>query len=108
MSVAPSEFWQWLSRFYVRHSRSRSVSTYDVLIEGNTDNVPISQTNIRNNWDLSALRASSVVQVLQKHMPEKQAVTVATVLPMAWPALTSGGAQPAFKFSKISSIACHA
>jgi len=40
-------------------------STYDVLIEGNTDNIPISQVNIRNNWDLSALRASSVVQSLQ-------------------------------------------
>lgn len=38
---------------------------YDVLVEGNTDNVPISRTNIRNNWDLSTLRASSVVQVLQ-------------------------------------------
>ena len=38
---------------------------YDVLIEGNTDNVPISKTNIRNNWDLSCLRASSVVQTLQ-------------------------------------------
>lgn len=38
---------------------------YDVLIEGNTDNVPIKQPNIRNNWDLSALRASSVVQALQ-------------------------------------------
>ncbi len=45
---------------------------YDVLIEGNTDNVPVSTTsakmkNIRNNWDLSALRASSVVQYLQDH-----------------------------------------
>lgn len=40
---------------------------YDVLIEGNTDNVPISRENIRNNWDLSALRASSVVQYLQTH-----------------------------------------
>ena len=40
-------------------------ANYDVLIEGNTDNVPIKQTNIRNNWDLSALRASSVVQALQ-------------------------------------------
>jgi chemotaxis protein MotB len=40
-------------------------SNYDVLIEGNTDNVPIAQKNIRNNWDLSALRASSVVQALQ-------------------------------------------
>jgi len=38
---------------------------YDVLVEGNTDPVPISQTNIRNNWDLSCLRASSVVQALQ-------------------------------------------
>ena len=38
---------------------------YDVIIEGNTDNVPIKKENIRNNWDLSALRASSVVQALQ-------------------------------------------
>ena len=38
---------------------------YDVLIEGNTDNVPIKKQNIRNNWDLSTLRASSVVQALQ-------------------------------------------
>ena len=38
---------------------------YDVLIEGNTDNVPISRENIRNNWDLSCLRASSVVKALQ-------------------------------------------
>ncbi len=38
---------------------------YDVLIEGNTDNVPIKRENIRNNWDLSCLRASSVVQALQ-------------------------------------------
>jgi len=43
---------------------------YDVLIEGNTDNVPVNNQaatmkNIRNNWDLSCLRASSVVQALQ-------------------------------------------
>ena len=43
----------------------KDYDSYDVLIEGNTDNVPIAQTNIRNNWDLSALRASSVVQTLQ-------------------------------------------
>ena len=40
---------------------------YDVLVEGNTDNVPINRENIRNNWDLSCLRASSVVQYLQTH-----------------------------------------
>ena len=39
---------------------------YDVLIEGNTDDVPIKRENIRNNWDLSCLRASSVVQALQE------------------------------------------
>ena len=43
---------------------------YDVLIEGNTDNVPVNaqsaqMKNIRNNWDLSCLRASSVAQYLQ-------------------------------------------
>jgi chemotaxis protein MotB len=40
---------------------------YDVLVEGNTDNVPITRENIRNNWDLSCLRASSVVQYLQNN-----------------------------------------
>ena len=45
---------------------------YDVLVEGNTDNVPVnasaaSMKNIRNNWDLSCLRASSVVQYLINH-----------------------------------------
>jgi chemotaxis protein MotB len=43
----------------------KDYSSYDVLVEGNTDNVPIAQKNLRNNWDLSALRASSVVQALQ-------------------------------------------
>ncbi len=48
----------------------KDYSDYDVLIEGNTDNVPVNSTaatmkNIRNNWDLSCLRASSVVQALQ-------------------------------------------
>ena len=39
---------------------------YDVLVEGNTDNVPISRQNIRNNWDLSCLRASSVIKKMKK------------------------------------------
>ena len=43
----------------------KDYKNYSVLVEGNTDNVPIKRTNIRNNWDLSTLRASSVVQVLQ-------------------------------------------
>ncbi len=45
---------------------------YEVLIEGNTDNVPVNtklpnRQNIRDNWDLSCLRASSVVRYLIEH-----------------------------------------
>lgn len=43
----------------------KDYNDYEVLVEGNTDDVPISRPNIRNNWDLSSLRASSVVQALQ-------------------------------------------
>ncbi len=40
--------------------------TYSVLIEGNTDNVPLSSANLpKDNWDLSALRATSMAKVLQ-------------------------------------------
>lgn len=51
---------------------------YDVLVEGNTDTDPISRPNIRNNWDLSTLRASSVVQELQnKYGVDPQRLTAA-------------------------------
>ena len=40
--------------------------TYSVLIEGNTDNTPLSSGNVpRDNWDLSALRATAIAKVLQ-------------------------------------------
>ncbi len=40
--------------------------TYSVLIEGNTDNVPLNSNNVpKDNWDLSALRATSMAKVLQ-------------------------------------------
>jgi len=39
----------------------------DILIEGHTDNVPVTGSSLmRDNWDLSALRATSVVRSLQK------------------------------------------
>lgn len=37
----------------------------DILVEGHTDAVPISTAAIKDNWDLSALRATSVVRMLQ-------------------------------------------
>jgi len=36
----------------------------DILIEGHTDNVPIKTTLYKDNWDLSASRATSVVRLL--------------------------------------------
>lgn len=40
--------------------------TYSVLIEGNTDNVPLNSANVpRDNWDLSALRGTSIAKILQ-------------------------------------------
>ena len=37
----------------------------DILIEGHTDNVPISTACIQDNWDLSVKRATSVARTLQ-------------------------------------------
>ncbi|MCB0510088.1 MAG: OmpA family protein [Chitinophagales bacterium] len=40
---------------------------YDVLVEGHTDNVPYNGSgNLKDNWDLSALRATAVVRILQE------------------------------------------
>jgi chemotaxis protein MotB len=41
---------------------------YDVLVQGNTDNVPIATPTIADNWDLSCLRATSVARYLQNNL----------------------------------------
>ncbi len=41
---------------------------YDVLVQGNTDNVPIATATITDNWDLSCLRATSVARYLQNNL----------------------------------------
>ena len=38
---------------------------FDILVEGHTDNVPIATSCIKDNWDLSVLRATSIVRELQ-------------------------------------------
>jgi chemotaxis protein MotB len=41
--------------------------TNDVRVEGNTDNVPISNAAFRSNWELSAARATAVLESLLAH-----------------------------------------
>ncbi|HYG14776.1 MAG TPA: OmpA family protein [Bacteroidia bacterium] len=36
----------------------------DIMIEGHTDNVPMSSGQIKDNWDLSVLRATSILRIL--------------------------------------------
>lgn len=38
---------------------------YEVMVEGYTDDVPISNERMKDNWDLSVIRATSVVRSLQ-------------------------------------------
>ena len=38
---------------------------FEFMVEGHTDNVPIKNSCIKNNWDLSVLRATAVVNILQ-------------------------------------------
>lgn len=38
---------------------------FEFMVEGHTDDDPISRTNIEDNWDLSAKRATAVVRILQ-------------------------------------------
>lgn len=37
------------------------------MVEGHTDNKPISTASVKDNWDLSVLRSTAVVRVLQKN-----------------------------------------
>lgn len=37
----------------------------DIMVEGHTDTNPISTSKIKDNWDLSVMRATAVVRVLQ-------------------------------------------
>lgn len=38
---------------------------FEFMVEGHTDNVPINTASIKDNWDLSVLRATAVVRILQ-------------------------------------------
>ena len=53
-------------------------SDLDVIVEGHTDNVPISNSCLADNWDLSVKRATSVVRVLEnEHYVDPERLTAA-------------------------------
>lgn len=39
-------------------------ATIAIMVEGHTDNVPVANNFIRNNWDLSVLRSATIVDIL--------------------------------------------
>ncbi|OFY70746.1 MAG: hypothetical protein A3G23_08125 [Bacteroidetes bacterium RIFCSPLOWO2_12_FULL_37_12] len=39
----------------------------NILIEGHTDNVPISTSQVKDNWDLSVLRATAIIRILMEN-----------------------------------------
>jgi chemotaxis protein MotB len=44
----------------------KSKPDLEVMVEGYTDNVPIHNDCVKDNWDLSVHRATAVVRVMQK------------------------------------------
>lgn len=42
----------------------KNLEDFDIMVEGHTDNVPMKTATIQDNWDLSVLRATSVVRYL--------------------------------------------
>ena len=55
-----------ISQFSIKYDKIvNDYSDYDILIEGHTDNVPITTTFLKDNWDLSAMRATSIARFMQ-------------------------------------------
>ena len=48
-------------------ARLNKQTDIDVFIEGHTDNKPINTVQFKDNWDLSVIRATSVVRILIKN-----------------------------------------
>ncbi len=42
----------------------KDLDDFDIMVEGHTDNQPMNSNTIKDNWDLSVLRATSVVRYL--------------------------------------------
>ena len=59
---------------------------FEFMVEGHTDNVNIKTSCIRDNWDLSVMRATEIVRVLQKDFgvaPERMTAAGRSYVPLA-------------------------
>lgn len=54
----------------------QEIQTHCVIIEGHTDNVPISHPIIASNWELSAIRAARIAQLLEQQGFQKEQLTI--------------------------------
>jgi len=52
------------------------IPTHSVIVEGHTDNVPISHPIIGSNWELSAIRAARIAQLLEQQGFKKEQLTI--------------------------------
>ncbi|MCX6181378.1 MAG: OmpA family protein [Bacteroidetes bacterium] len=52
-------------------------SSFEILVEGHTDNVPIKSAVYRDNWDLSTYRAASVVRLMIQNKVQVERLTAA-------------------------------
>ena len=52
------------------------IPRYKAVLEGHTDNVPISHGIIASNWELSGLRAARIAQILEGHGFKKDQLTI--------------------------------
>jgi chemotaxis protein MotB len=52
------------------------ITKYKMIIEGHTDNVPMSHPIIASNWELSAIRAARIAQLMEGRSFKKEQLTI--------------------------------
>jgi chemotaxis protein MotB len=60
----------------ITQSIQKEISTHKAIIEGHTDNVPITDPIIASNWELSAIRAARIAQLMEIQGFQKKQLTI--------------------------------
>ncbi|OEU68722.1 MAG: flagellar motor protein MotB [Desulfovibrio sp. S3730MH75] len=81
------------SNVLARIAPTLAKSPYDIVVEGHSDNIPMSSKQFPSNWELSSARASAVARFLLKNGFDKSRLAVqgmADTNPM-WPNMDENG-----------------